>query len=99
MWKSKADYSRHNNYILYCKKLQWMGSDSFDKHEPYCFKNLCSMAIFLLFVLFRYMDLSVRGKALTTSPLTEKLLQYKACLRFYDTVDHSYTNASIESIL
>lgn len=47
----------------------------------------------------RYIDLSVRGKALTISPLTEKLLHYKACLRFYDTVDRSYTNASIESIL
>ncbi|KAM7396450.1 hypothetical protein PAMP_019487 [Pampus punctatissimus] len=47
----------------------------------------------------RYMDLSVQGKALTVSPLTEKLLRYKACLQFYDTVDHSYTNTSIESIL
>ncbi|XP_071360231.1 solute carrier family 15 member 5 isoform X3 [Trachinotus anak] len=50
-------------------------------------------------VSYRYIDLSVQGKALTLSPLTEKLLHYKACLRFYDTVDHSYTNASIESIL
>ncbi|XP_074488280.1 solute carrier family 15 member 5 [Sebastes fasciatus] len=47
----------------------------------------------------RYIDLTVQGKALTISPLTEKLLRYKACLRFYDTVDCSYTNASIESIL
>ncbi|KAM8891777.1 solute carrier family 15 member 5 isoform 2-T5 [Spinachia spinachia] len=46
----------------------------------------------------RYKDLSVQGKALT-SPLTDKLLHYKACLRFYDTVDCSYTNQSVESIL
>uniref|UniRef100_A0A8C2WQX5 Solute carrier family 15 member 5 n=1 Tax=Cyclopterus lumpus TaxID=8103 RepID=A0A8C2WQX5_CYCLU len=46
----------------------------------------------------RYKDLTVQGKALTISPLTEKLLHYKACLRFYDTVDCSYTNKSIESI-
>uniref|UniRef100_A0A3Q3JI32 Solute carrier family 15 member 5 n=1 Tax=Monopterus albus TaxID=43700 RepID=A0A3Q3JI32_MONAL len=45
----------------------------------------------------RYIDLSVQGKALTTSPLTEKLLHYKACVRLYNTMDHSYT--SIESIL
>uniref|UniRef100_A0A3Q2V4M7 Solute carrier family 15 member 5 n=1 Tax=Haplochromis burtoni TaxID=8153 RepID=A0A3Q2V4M7_HAPBU len=38
-------------------------------------------------VSYRYVDLSVQGKALTISPLTEKLLHYKACLRFYDTVD------------
>lgn len=48
---------------------------------------------------FRYIDLSVQGKALTISPLTEKLLQYKACLRFYDTVDHSYMKTSTESFL
>ncbi|XP_037110160.1 solute carrier family 15 member 5 [Syngnathus acus] len=47
----------------------------------------------------RYMDLSVRGKALTVSPLTEKLLQYKACLRYYDTMERSYTNNSCESII
>uniref|UniRef100_I3JWD4 Solute carrier family 15 member 5 n=1 Tax=Oreochromis niloticus TaxID=8128 RepID=I3JWD4_ORENI len=40
-------------------------------------------------VSYRYVDLSVQGKALTISPLTEKLLHYKACLRFYDTVDHT----------
>ncbi|KAF3689034.1 Solute carrier family 15 member 5 [Channa argus] len=48
---------------------------------------------------YRYIDLSVRGKAPIISPLTEKLLHYKACLRFYDTVDRSYTTTSIESIL
>ncbi|KAM6926471.1 solute carrier family 15 member 5 [Lycodopsis pacificus] len=47
----------------------------------------------------RYKDLTVQGKALTISPLTEKLLHYKACLRFYDTVDCSSTNHSVESIL
>uniref|UniRef100_A0A3B4ZIJ2 Solute carrier family 15 member 5 n=1 Tax=Stegastes partitus TaxID=144197 RepID=A0A3B4ZIJ2_9TELE len=46
-------------------------------------------------ILSRYIDLSVQGKALTGSLLAEKLLHYKASLRFYDTVDH----ASIESIL
>ncbi|XP_042070105.1 solute carrier family 15 member 5 [Haplochromis burtoni] len=40
-------------------------------------------------VSYRYVDLSVQGKALTISPLTEKLLHYKACLRFYDTVDRT----------
>ncbi|KAG7522964.1 solute carrier family 15 member 5 [Solea senegalensis] len=50
-------------------------------------------------VSYRYIDLSVQGKALTISPLTEKLLHYKACLRFYDTVDRSFTNNSIDSIL
>ncbi|XP_077568441.1 solute carrier family 15 member 5 [Stigmatopora nigra] len=37
----------------------------------------------------RYLDLSVRGKALAASPVSEKLLQYKACLRYYDTMDNS----------
>ncbi|XP_059917186.1 solute carrier family 15 member 5 [Gadus macrocephalus] len=50
-------------------------------------------------ISYRYIDLSVQGRALTVSPLAEKLLRYKACLRFYDTVEHSYANASIESIL
>ncbi|XP_026167009.1 solute carrier family 15 member 5 [Mastacembelus armatus] len=50
-------------------------------------------------VSYRYMDLSVQGKALTISPLTEKLLHYKAYLHYYDTVDHTYTKPSIESIL
>lgn len=68
-------------------------------------KRILSIALKLcitaqsVFSSYRYIDLSVQGKALTISPLTEKLLHYKACLRFYDTVDHSYTNASIESIL
>ncbi|KAG7244482.1 hypothetical protein INR49_030134 [Caranx melampygus] len=46
-------------------------------------------------VSYRYIDLSVQGKALTISPLTEKLLHYKACLRFYDTVERSYTNTPL----
>ncbi|XP_054631736.1 solute carrier family 15 member 5 [Dunckerocampus dactyliophorus] len=45
-------------------------------------------------VSHRYMDLSVQGKALPISPLTEKLLQYKARLRYYDSMEHSYTNNS-----
>ncbi|KAF3854574.1 hypothetical protein F7725_022629, partial [Dissostichus mawsoni] len=40
---------------------------------------------FLLASLMAVYRLSVRGKALTVSPLAEKLLHYKACLRFYDT--------------
>uniref|UniRef100_A0AAQ6IMI5 Solute carrier family 15 member 5 n=1 Tax=Anabas testudineus TaxID=64144 RepID=A0AAQ6IMI5_ANATE len=50
-------------------------------------------------VSYRYTDLSVQGKAQPISPLTEKLLQYKACLRFYDTMDRSYTITSTESVL
>ncbi|XP_071756369.2 solute carrier family 15 member 5 [Centroberyx gerrardi] len=50
-------------------------------------------------ISYRYTDLSVQGRGLSSSPLAEKLLRYKACLRFYDTVDRSYTHASIESIL
>ncbi|KAM8860831.1 solute carrier family 15 member 5 [Synchiropus picturatus] len=46
----------------------------------------------------RYMDLSVSGGAVTSSPLSEKLLQYKACLRFYDTMDASYTHSSVDSV-
>uniref|UniRef100_A0A8C6UI82 Solute carrier family 15 member 5 n=1 Tax=Neogobius melanostomus TaxID=47308 RepID=A0A8C6UI82_9GOBI len=45
----------------------------------------------------RYLDLTVQGKTIAASPLTEKLLQYKACLKFYNTMEHSYIN-SIESI-
>lgn len=55
--------------------------------------------ILISLMLSRYKDLTVQGKGLTISPLTEKLLHDKACLRFYDTVDCSYTNKSIESIL
>lgn len=59
----------------------------------------CSKCVFLvILMLSRYIDLSVQGKALNISPLTEKLLHYKACLHFYDTLDRSYTKASIESI-
>ncbi|CAL8357952.1 unnamed protein product [Lota lota] len=50
-------------------------------------------------ISYRYIDLNVQGRGLTVSPLAEKLLRYKACLRFYDTMEHSYTNASIDSIL
>lgn len=54
---------------------------------------------FVLLMLSRYIDLRVQGRALTISSLTEKLIHYKACLRFYDTLDHSYSNISAESIL
>lgn len=50
-------------------------------------------------MLSRYTDLSGQRKTLTINPLTDKLLQYKACLRFYDTMDQSYTNTSLESVL
>lgn len=42
---------------------------------------------------FRYMDLSVQGKPLSSSSLSDKLLQYKATLRFYDTVEHLSTDS------
>ncbi|XP_053283597.1 solute carrier family 15 member 5 [Pleuronectes platessa] len=70
--------------------------------ERYFFLLASLMAINTLVfwrVSYRYIDLSVQGKALTISPLTEKLLRYKACLSFYDTVDRSYTNNSIDSVL
>ncbi|PWA24826.1 hypothetical protein CCH79_00010064 [Gambusia affinis] len=41
----------------------------------------------------RYMDLSVQGKPLNSSSLSDKLLQYKATLRFYDTVEHLSTDS------
>uniref|UniRef100_A0A3P8W9K5 Solute carrier family 15 member 5 n=1 Tax=Cynoglossus semilaevis TaxID=244447 RepID=A0A3P8W9K5_CYNSE len=50
-------------------------------------------------VSHRYMDLSVQGKALTISPLNEKLLHYKSRLRYYDTLDCSYTITSVDSDL
>jgi len=65
--------------------------------------NYNNELVFYFFLYFisppRYIDLSVQGRGLTVSPLAEKLLRYKACLRFYDTMEHSYTNASVESIL
>nr|XP_015819587.2 solute carrier family 15 member 5 [Nothobranchius furzeri] len=41
----------------------------------------------------RYLDLSVQGKSVTSSSLTEKLLHYKATLRFYETVEHLPTDS------
>lgn len=52
--------------------------------------------VFLLFS--RYVDLSVQSKTPTISPLSEKLLRHQSSVHFYDTLDHSYTNASTESI-
>lgn len=50
-------------------------------------------------LLFRYVDLSVQSKTATIGPpLSEKLLCHQSGVRFYDTLDHSYTNASIGSI-
>ncbi|XP_034021605.1 solute carrier family 15 member 5 [Thalassophryne amazonica] len=50
-------------------------------------------------ISYRYIDPGVQGHALTISSLSEKPLRYKTCLHFYDTVDHSYTHTSFESIL
>lgn len=50
-------------------------------------------------LLSRYVDLSVQSKTATIGPpLSEKLLCHQSGVRFYDTLDHSYTNTSIESI-
>ncbi|XP_056907854.1 solute carrier family 15 member 5 [Takifugu flavidus] len=47
----------------------------------------------------RYVDLSVQSKTATIGPpLSEKLLCHQPGVRFYNTLDNSYTNASIESI-
>ncbi|XP_067091234.1 solute carrier family 15 member 5 [Osmerus mordax] len=51
-------------------------------------------------ISYRYKDLSVvHGRAMRCSLLAEKLQRYKTCLRYYDTMEHSYTTASIETIL
>ncbi|XP_047244430.1 solute carrier family 15 member 5 isoform X1 [Girardinichthys multiradiatus] len=42
---------------------------------------------------YRYMDLSVQGKPLNSSSLSEKLLHYNATLRFYDTIEHLSTDS------
>ncbi|KAJ0029715.1 hypothetical protein NQD34_004712 [Periophthalmus magnuspinnatus] len=52
-----------------------------------------------LHFLTLYLDLSVQGKAVGVSPVTEKLLQYKACLQFYNTIELSYINNSVQSML
>ncbi|RXN19071.1 solute carrier family 15 member 5 [Labeo rohita] len=48
----------------------------------------------------RYADLSVElSSGVGQSILYEKLLQYKTCLRFYDTLDRSDTMTSMETVL
>ncbi|XP_073799359.1 solute carrier family 15 member 5 isoform X4 [Danio rerio] len=48
----------------------------------------------------RYADLSVElSSGIKDSPLSEKLLQYKTCLRFYDTMERSDTLTSMETVL
>ncbi|KTF95480.1 hypothetical protein cypCar_00023924 [Cyprinus carpio] len=48
----------------------------------------------------RYADLSVElSSGAGHSHLYEKLLQYKTCLRFYDTLDRSDTLTSMETVL
>lgn len=50
--------------------------------------------------LGRYADLSVElSSGVGHSHLYEKLLQYKTCLRFYDTLDRSDTLTSMETVL
>lgn len=51
-------------------------------------------------LLSRYVDLSKPDLSKTPmiSTLSEKLLGHQSSVRFYDTLDHSYTNASVESI-
>ncbi|KAG9335180.1 hypothetical protein JZ751_005529, partial [Albula glossodonta] len=46
----------------------------------------------------RYSDLSEELGQGVKSFLAEKLLQHKKCLRFYDTMERSYTLASMETI-
>ncbi|XP_036375606.1 solute carrier family 15 member 5 [Megalops cyprinoides] len=50
-------------------------------------------------ISYRYTDLSVELGHGVKSQLAEKLLQHKKCLRFYDTVERSYTLASMETVL
>ncbi|XP_019900517.1 solute carrier family 15 member 5 [Esox lucius] len=51
-------------------------------------------------ISYRYLDLSVvQSRAVGNSLLAEKLLQYKTCLRFYDTMECSYRKTSLETIL
>ncbi|KAJ8379085.1 hypothetical protein AAFF_G00231760 [Aldrovandia affinis] len=50
-------------------------------------------------ISYRYSDLSTELGQGVRSYLAEKLLQHKKCLRFYDTVERSYTLASMETAL
>ncbi|XP_031688702.1 solute carrier family 15 member 5 [Oncorhynchus kisutch] len=51
-------------------------------------------------ISYRYLDLSVmQSRGVGSSLLAEKLLQYKTCLRFYDTMERPSTTASIETVL
>ncbi|XP_030621199.1 solute carrier family 15 member 5 [Chanos chanos] len=51
-------------------------------------------------VSYRYRDLTVDlGGNVRRNQLAEKLLQYKTCLRFYDTIERSGTLASMETVL
>uniref|UniRef100_A0A4W5RCQ7 Solute carrier family 15 member 5 n=1 Tax=Hucho hucho TaxID=62062 RepID=A0A4W5RCQ7_9TELE len=51
-------------------------------------------------ISYRYLDLSVvQSRGVGSSLLAEKLLQYKTCLRFYDTMERSSTTASVETVL
>ncbi|KAL0967985.1 hypothetical protein UPYG_G00260660 [Umbra pygmaea] len=51
-------------------------------------------------ISYRYLDLSVgQSRVVGSSHLAEKLLQYKTCLRFYDTMESSYTTTSLDTIL
>uniref|UniRef100_A0A3B4A312 Uncharacterized protein n=1 Tax=Periophthalmus magnuspinnatus TaxID=409849 RepID=A0A3B4A312_9GOBI len=60
---------------------------------------LLAVNTLVLWRMSYYLDLSVQGKAVGVSPVTEKLLQYKACLQFYNTIELSYINNSVQSML
>lgn len=53
----------------------------------------------MFLLLSRYVDLNMQIKTPTINPLSEKLLLHQSSVHFYDTLDHSFTNASIESVL
>ncbi|XP_038161406.1 solute carrier family 15 member 5 isoform X2 [Cyprinodon tularosa] len=56
--------------------------------------SLMTINTFLFWrISYRYMDLSVQGKPMSSSSLSEKLLHYKATLRFYDTIEHFSTDS------
>ncbi|KAG5830860.1 hypothetical protein ANANG_G00315030 [Anguilla anguilla] len=77
-------------------------SDGNGNLERFFFLLAALMAINTLVfwrISYRYSDLSVELGQGGRSHLAEKLLQHKKCLRFYDTVERSYTLASIETIL
>lgn len=91
--------SRRYTVVSCCFEISWKVTNKHIFFVSVFFFFFFKLVRFLVFPgASRYIDLSVQGKALTISPLTEKLQQYKACLRYYDTVDYSYTKASTDSV-